>query len=615
MELKPYTEAIKRKINLVEFVGSHIELKQKAGKYVACCPFHNEKTPSFYVHADYFHCFGCQKHGDVFTFSTDFLGKKFWETLKELGDKTGVELPNQKEETSEQKKRRAAQARFFKALSDTWTFFDKALQSYEPAKSYLLKRGYSQEEITSYPFGYAPSEGQPLYKELQEKGHKLEDLITLGLCRPSKRGNGHYDFFRDRVMIRIDDEYGRPVAFGGRSFGAKKDQGPKYINSPAHPLFKKGELLFNFYAAKPTIQKKKRAILCEGYMDVLKLVKSGLEECVAVLGTAAGLPHLELIEKYADNLVVVFDGDEAGMRACKRLAPMVAQCKHMRVQLLQLPDEHDPDSYIEEFGAEKLKNDLEKAPEFLDVVIEAELEDASQRPPGEMIDFLRKSAFVWMQGIKDPMHRDWMFGKIAKQTGIDKTLIMRGANSSKVGTTTGTAARYPAMRNMQNTQNQPATQGIEKSTAEDTEQTRAQLRMFANLRKNPILRAVVGALMFAGTEDLELGATKNWIDSNLEVPAAVMEALFFLLDKGDGNSAANQLTLDLITTWEGQLLPQKPQFEGRAREQMREVAIRIRQLKLKSTIADLKKRLRQASEPEVQQQLALEIQNLERSRT
>ncbi len=608
MDLKPYTEAIKRKINLVDFVGAHVELKQKSGKFVACCPFHNEKTPSFYVHADYFHCFGCQKHGDVFTFSTDYLGKKFWETLQELAKRTGVELPQQKEETPEIKKKRAEEARYFKVLSDAWTYFRESLASSDKAKSYLNKRGYTETEINSLPFGYAPIHGSGhgsaketnLSQFLQKKGHKIPDMVALGLSRPSQRGSGYYDFFRDRLMIRIDDEYGRPVAFGGRSFAKTTEQGPKYINSPAHALFKKGELLFNFYAAKPSIQKKKRVVLCEGYMDVLKLTKHGLLESVAVLGTAAGLAHLQLIEKYADTLIVVFDGDEAGLRACRRLAPFVAQCKHMRVYLLRLPDGHDPDSYIESEGAEKFEQKIKNAPHFLDVVIEAELEETSQRPPGEMIDFLRKSAFTWMQGIKDPMHRDWMFGKIAKQTGIEKRLLMQSAGSGQ---------KNP--RN-QPRQRQEAQQKTRASQSSDNAIRDA--REYISLQSKPVLRAIVGALLFAEKEELDPDKTKNWMESNLKLPQVVMESLCFLLQRSNLTNAASELSLELVSGWELQLLPQKEQFTGRSKELMREVALRIRQNKLKSTIAGLKQRLKQTSEPETQQQLALEIQKLERSR-
>jgi len=389
VELKPYTEAIKRKINLVDYIGAHVELKQKNGKFTACCPFHDEKTPSFYVHADYFHCFGCQKHGDVFTFATEYLGKKFWETLQELAKKTGVELPQQKEASPEEKKKRLTEQRYFKALADAWKFFAQALPASAKTSTYLTGRGYTKEEIVELPFGYAPTDGPSLHQTLQRAGHKINDLVTLGLCRPSKRGNGYYDFFRDRLMIRIDDEYGRPVAFGGRTLAKASDQGPKYINSPAHPLFKKGELLFNFYAAKPSIQKKRRAILCEGYMDVLKLTQVGFLESVAVLGTAAGPSHLQLVEKYADQLIVVFDGDEAGLRACRRLAPDVARCRNLQVRLLQLPDGHDPDSYVTKFGAEAFEKSITTAPRFLDFVIEKELEEASEKPPGAMIDFLR----------------------------------------------------------------------------------------------------------------------------------------------------------------------------------------------------------------------------------
>jgi DNA primase len=342
--------------DIVEVIGSRVPLKRGGKEYKACCPFHDEKSPSFTVSADkqFFHCFGCGAHGTALGFVMEYDHLGFVEAVEELAARAGMEVPREGGS--------AAPAHpndeLYVAMERAALFFRQSLGSEARAKDYLNRRGLTSDIIQRFGIGYAPARWDALLGRYGTTDDERQILLRAGLIIERNRENarpgeepGFYDRFRDRVMFPIRDTRGRCIGFGGRVL----DQGePKYLNSPETELFHKGRELYGLFEARQATRSLQRLLVVEGYMDVVSLHQAGITYAVATLGTATTPEHLQRIFRLVGEVVFCFDGDRAGRAAAWRaLENAVGEVKQGRqVRFLFLPDGHDPDTLVQEEGAE-----------------------------------------------------------------------------------------------------------------------------------------------------------------------------------------------------------------------------------------------------------------------
>ncbi|MDX2145033.1 MAG: DNA primase [Rhodospirillaceae bacterium] len=360
-------DEIRERLSVSSVVSRRVKLIKRGREFVGLSPFTNEKTPSFTVNDEkgFYHCFSSGEHGDIFTFLMKTQGLAFPEAVERLAEEAGVEMPRQDARQIEEITR-ATKLR--EAVDAACMFFQAALQKPEGKRAleYLRGRGLGDEIIQKYRLGYAPS-GNALKNELKRRGFAEDVLLENRLISPGQEGRDSFDFFRDRVMFPILDARGRPVAFGGRVLGEGE---PKYLNSPETPLFHKGGLLYGLSLARPAINDKGQAIVCEGYMDVIALAQAGFANAVAPLGTALTETQLDLLWKLVPEPIMCFDGDKAGQRAAARVAalalPKLLPGKSLQFALL--PSGQDPDDLVRRSGPEAMTQVLNGAIPLSEVI-------------------------------------------------------------------------------------------------------------------------------------------------------------------------------------------------------------------------------------------------------
>jgi len=334
------------RVDIVEVVDRHVKLKRAGANYVACCPFHSEKTPSFTVSPtkQFYHCFGCGAHGTAVGFLMEHGGLGFVEAVKELAQQVGMKVPEVRPE-SDQRRAEVGES-LYEVLLRAASHYRTRLKDAGHAIEYLKKRGLSGEIAKRFGIGYAPDEWQGLAAVFTDYAGKT--LAEAGLVKASDDGR-RYDVFRNRIMFPIVDVRGNVIGFGGRVLG---DGEPKYLNSPETPVFEKGRELYGLYQARRAIRDAGRVVVVEGYMDVVALAQAGVEYAVATLGTATTPLHLQKLLRQADEIVFCFDGDAAGRRAAWRaLEVSLAQLiDGKQVRFLFLPEGDDPDTYVRKHG-------------------------------------------------------------------------------------------------------------------------------------------------------------------------------------------------------------------------------------------------------------------------
>ena len=340
------------RIDVVDLIDSFVPLKKAGANYSACCPFHTEKTPSFTVSPSkqFYHCFGCGAHGTSIGFLMQYSGLDFVEAVKELANRAGMQVPEEEFQT----KRREGSADLREVMARASRFFREQLKQSPKAIDYLKQRGLTGEIAARFGIGYAPDAWQGL--EAVFPRYDATELQTAGLIIKNDAGR-LYDRFRDRVMFPIQNAQGEVIAFGGRVIGQGE---PKYLNSPETPLFEKGRELFGLPQARAGLRAQNSAIVVEGYMDVVALAQHGVDNAVATLGTATTPTHVQKLLRQVDRIIFCFDGDTAGRkaawRALENALEAVADDKWLGFAFL--PTEHDPDSYVREFGAEAFRDFL-----------------------------------------------------------------------------------------------------------------------------------------------------------------------------------------------------------------------------------------------------------------
>ncbi len=369
MSLSPaFLDELRARTSLSSVIGRTTRLIKAGHEFKACCPFHNEKSPSFTVNDDkgFYHCFGCGAHGDAIRWLTDQRGLGFMDAVKELAAEAGMELPAPDPRAAEAAERRDTLYDVMRAAQD-WFVANLASDHGAAARAYLAKRGISSETAARFGFGLATDDRAGLKSALSRFPEAM--LVEAGLLIEVE-GRETYDRFRGRLMLPIEDMRGRVIAFGGRILDGGKTDAPKYLNSPDTPLFDKGATLYNLNRAAATARKAGRLIVVEGYMDVIALAGAGIEECVAPMGTALTERQIDLLWRQVETPILCFDGDAAGgraaMRAATRALPMLKPGHSLDV--VRLPAGLDPDDLVKRDGAAAVEALLGKPISLLDAL-------------------------------------------------------------------------------------------------------------------------------------------------------------------------------------------------------------------------------------------------------
>ncbi|MGM0630009.1 MAG: DNA primase [Pseudomonadota bacterium] len=371
---KSFIHDLLERADIVEIVDSRVPLKKAGKNHQACCPFHNEKTPSFTVSQDkqFYHCFGCGQHGNAIDFLMEFDGLNFPDAVEELAGIMGVEVPREQAENPELAQKKQQQVRDdAELMSKTARFFQHQLKHHENSErviNYLKGRGLSGETVKRFQIGYAPDAWDSLLSTFGSSAPQRQQLLELKLINRNEKGR-HYDFFRDRVMFPIHDRRGRVVGFGGRIIDG---DGPKYLNSPETRLFHKGSELYGYWHMQQAVRKPEQVCIVEGYMDVVALSEAGIHYAVASLGTATTSEQLQRLFRTSGRIVCCYDGDRAGRdaawRALENALPLLRD--GLDLAFLFLPEGEDPDSVVREHGAEAFEQELKRATPFTEYFFE-----------------------------------------------------------------------------------------------------------------------------------------------------------------------------------------------------------------------------------------------------
>jgi DNA primase len=354
------------RVDIVEIISDYVALRKSGANYVGLCPFHHEKTPSFTVSPTkgLFYCFGCQASGNVFRFLMRQDNLLFPEAVRLLADRYGVRLP----EHSASRQQDTLQ-QLYSLHQAAATFFHQCLlrdSVAQQARAYCRQRQITQDVVTRFQLGYAPDSWDALWHALQHQRFAPELLVQSGLVVTRENHQGVYDRFRNRLIFPIHDRLGRPVAFGGRTLeGEAALHTPKYLNSPETPIFHKSRTLYGLHAAKHAIRQEGRAIMVEGYTDVLACHRQGAVSAVGTLGTALTEHHVEILRSIAKEVILLFDGDAAGSTATERGLRLFLEAG-MRVRVVELPAGEDPDSFLQRHTGEEFRHYIEEAMTFLD---------------------------------------------------------------------------------------------------------------------------------------------------------------------------------------------------------------------------------------------------------
>lgn len=381
MTLSPqWLDELRARVTLSGMIGRTTRIQKSGREWKACCPFHNEKTPSFTINDEkgFYHCFGCGAHGDVIRWMTDQRGLQFMDAIKELAAEAGMEVPAPDPRAAQAAEKRDTLHDVMQAAQD-WLVAQLHAPGGAIARDYLERRGIKPLTAEQFGFGYAPEDRQAMKAALSRFPEEM--LIEAGL-RIAVDGKEPYDRFRGRLMLPIRDARGRAIAFGGRIL-EDREGAPKYLNSPDTPLFDKGRTLYNLNRAAPASRKSGRLIVVEGYMDVVALAAAGIEECVAPMGTALTEQQIELLWRQVESPILCFDGDAAGqraaMRAIGRALPMLRPAHSLRI--VTLPQGLDPDDLVRRDGAGAMESLLKNSRSLIDALWLAERDAAPLATP------------------------------------------------------------------------------------------------------------------------------------------------------------------------------------------------------------------------------------------
>lgn len=415
-----FVDQVLARVDIVDLIERYVPLKKGGANYLACCPFHNEKSPSFTVSPSkqFYHCFGCGAHGTAVGFLMEYAGLSFRDAIKELAGQVGLQVPEEETTTPEQ---RAHSQSLTDIMTMASRYFRDQLKRSPRAIDYLKRRGLTGEIAARFGIGYAPDDWQNL-RTAFPRDYDSPGLLETGMVIQNDTGR-RYDRFRDRIMFPILDQRGNVIGFGGRVL----DKGePKYLNSPETPLFEKGRELYGLFHARQAIRESGMVVVTEGYMDVVALSQYGFHAAVAALGTATTPTHVQKLFRQAERVVFCFDGDNAGRKAARRaLEACLEQLADDKVvRFLFLPPEHDPDSYVRTNGLEAFRRALEEATPLTEFLLR-ELRNGLNLELAEDRARLVHEAKDLVPRIAAPILQTQMLRLLAEQAGMDVSEVAR----------------------------------------------------------------------------------------------------------------------------------------------------------------------------------------------
>jgi DNA primase len=437
-----FATVLKDSLDIVRVVGEYVTLKKQGGRYVAPCPFHTEKTPSFGVNPQLriFKCFGCGKGGGVIDFVMEIEGLPFWEACTQLAERFGIPLPKRDFQSDEATRQRAGIYEMHEAAQ---RIFRAALlgPAGAEARAYLQRRGVSMQLAEEFGLGLADRAGNALARKLQSDGFSSDALVAGGLVLRRDDGSGHFDRFRGRLMFPIHNETGKLIAFAGRALAAE-DQ-PKYLNSPETEIYKKSSVLYNLYRARKAIRQTDRVILVEGYMDVIGLHGAGVPEAVASCGTSLTANQVRALRRHSENVVVNFDPDPAGTSAAARSIQMLLE-EGAHIRVLELTGGLDPDEFVNNNGVDAYRAALARAPryfEWLSTRLRTQFD--TRTAEGRVAAF--KAILPAIHKINDRLERAAHANEIAGLLGVDASMVLEQFRKMAVNRTQAPAAHAKAV--------------------------------------------------------------------------------------------------------------------------------------------------------------------------
>jgi len=421
-------EQIKEKLSIVDCLSSYITLEKSGASFKAKCPFHNEKTPSFFVSPDRnsYYCFGCGAKGDIFTFVEEFESLDFLGALKILAERTGVKLNTYK--SKEEEKEKTLNQKLFEAMEEATVFFQNNLKENKEALIYLKKRALDIQMVNDWRLGYAPDEWRALKSYLLEKGFSPETLLKAGLIKNGEQGS--YDRFRGRIIFPIFDGSGRTIAFTGRILKESEDKthDAKYLNSPETPLFEKSKILYGMQKAKFAIKEKRFAILVEGQMDLLLSHQAGFPNTIASSGTSLTLEQITIVKRLTDSLVIAYDSDNAGQNASFK-AWQLALSSGLEVKVASLPRGFDPAEAVKE-NPSLWRDAVEQAEHIVDYYIKI-LKQSAEKEADVLI---KEKILPLIRSLESSIDQSRFVRKLSFDRGISENAIWEDLSKIEIVT-------------------------------------------------------------------------------------------------------------------------------------------------------------------------------------
>ena len=519
--------------DIVEVIGARVQLKKAGREYKACCPFHNEKTPSFWVSPDkqFYHCFGCGKHGTVLGFLMDHDHMAFPEAVEELATRLGLEVPH---EGGVDRGARRADEPLFELMAQVARFYADGLAREARARDYLAQRGLAPETIARFGLGYAANSWNEVLRRFGTAEADRQRLADAGLIVERERGQirdgeRHYDRFRDRIMFPIRDARGRVIAFGGRIIDAGE---PKYLNSPETLLFHKGRELYGIYETRRARPNLTRLVVVEGYMDVVRLHQSGVDYALATLGTATTPEHFRRIFRLVPAVVFAFDGDRAGRAAAWRaLQQALPEAREGReIRFLFLPEGQDPDTLVGAEGREAFEQRLQSAVPLSEYLVR-ELSEQSELAHADGRARFAESARPLFARVPEGVYRELLLERLAQVVGLPaqrlQELWASGRNITPAGAAPAARAdRAPA----------PGTRGAGRGSL--------VRQAIVSLLHYPAIAGTVSLAERAGldaSEEPGIGLLRDLLDNLREQPAQISAQVIQRWSGRTGSEALQKL--------------------------------------------------------------------------
>jgi len=414
-----FIDDLKRQADIVRVIQDYVQLKKKGANWMACCPFHKEKTPSFSVSPakEIFYCFGCHKGGSVLNFVMEIERVPFPEAIKIVADKVGMPLPNMIDDGRFEARRQQAD-NVIQLNGWAMEFWQQQLESSDEgriAREYLKERSITDETVKTFRLGYAPDSWDSLLIYLRNKGATQDHIDRSGLVSKKEETGRSYDRFRGRLMFPVFDAQGRPIAFGGRTL---KGEDAKYINSPETSAYVKGRNLFGLNLTRDEIRRQGFAILVEGFLDLIVPYQFGVRNVVASLGTALTPDQVKLLSRFARKVVVNYDGDRAGINAAKK-AIEILLAEDLEVKVLVLPDNADPDEFIRKLGVAEYQRQRAQAQPHIQFVIESALRDRNLHRPAEKAEAVEE-VLPYIRAVNSRIQKREYFDMAMDALGIDR---------------------------------------------------------------------------------------------------------------------------------------------------------------------------------------------------